>query len=60
NNNVWVADRQGHLYRFASVPNGAEGTGPSFTPDGKNFFFSIQHPDAPWKDSVVVVRGPGF
>lgn len=29
---------------FLNVPLGAEATGPQFTPDGKTFFLSVQHP----------------
>ncbi|WP_324717319.1 alkaline phosphatase PhoX [Carboxydochorda subterranea] len=58
NNAVWVAStKDGSLRRFAQLPNGSEGTGPSFTPDGKTLFFSVQHPDPPWKASVVAIRG---
>ncbi|BDG60704.1 PhoX family protein [Caldinitratiruptor microaerophilus] len=57
NNHVWVADRTRKLKRFATIPLGAEGTGPFFTPDYKTLFFSIQHPDAPWRSSVVAVTG---
>lgn len=57
NNAVWVAAPDGQLRRFAQMPRGAEGTGPFFTPDGRTLFFSVQHPYAPWKDSVVAVRG---
>ncbi|BAS27173.1 PhoX family protein [Limnochorda pilosa] len=57
NNHIWVADAEGALHRFASIPNGAEGTGPAFTPDGKTLFFSVQHPSTPWRSSVVAVQG---
>ena len=33
------------LQRFGICPQGAEGTGPCWTPDGKTLFFDIQHPD---------------
>ena len=35
---------RGHLRMFASVPLGAEATGPAFTPDGTIFFAAVQHP----------------
>jgi secreted PhoX family phosphatase len=37
------ADR-GHVRMFASVPRGAEATGPAFSPDGATFFAAVQHP----------------
>ncbi|MCU0881526.1 MAG: DUF839 domain-containing protein [Hyphomonadaceae bacterium] len=30
--------------RFATMPVGAEGTGPKFAPDWRSFFLSVQHP----------------
>jgi uncharacterized protein len=30
--------------RFATLPVGAEGTGPKFAPDWRSFFLSVQHP----------------
>jgi uncharacterized protein len=63
---------RGHVRMFASVPRGAEATGPEFSPDGAALFASIQHPgedgslDQPlsdWPDraqpprpSVIVIR----
>ena len=35
---------RGKARALFSCPNGAECTGPSFTPDGKTLFLSIQHP----------------
>ena len=35
---------RGKARAFFSCPKGAECTGPSFTPDGKTLFLSIQHP----------------
>lgn len=57
NNNVCVADPQGNVKRFATVPLGSEGTGGFLTPDGKTLFMAVQHPSAPWKSTVVAVRG---
>lgn len=54
NNSLWVADLQGKLQRFASMPIGAEVTGGAFAPDG-SLFFAVMHPDAPWKSSVIQV-----
>jgi secreted PhoX family phosphatase len=31
-------------YRFATMPNDAEGTGPYFTPDESTLFVNVQHP----------------
>lgn len=48
NNSLYLVstsgDDRGSVYRFASAPHGAEMTGPSWTPDGKTLFLSIQHP----------------
>lgn len=55
NNSLWIADLNGNLKRFASVPIGAEVTGGAFAPDG-TFFFSVMHPNAPWKSSVIQVQ----
>ena len=45
---VWVCETEGPeratMKRFASVPIGAEATGPCFTPDETTFFLSVQHP----------------
>ena len=35
---------RGHVRMFATVPRGAEATGPAFSPDGTTFFAAIQHP----------------
>jgi secreted PhoX family phosphatase len=63
---------RGHVQMFASVPRGAEATGPEFSPDGTALFASIQHPGedgtlaqplSDWPDraqpprpSVIVIR----
>ena len=45
---VWVCETEGpdraKMKRFASVPVGAEATGPCFTPDETTFFLAVQHP----------------
>ena len=45
---VWVCETEGpdraKMKRFASVPIGAEATGPCFTPDESTFFLAVQHP----------------
>ena len=50
NNSLYLVstsgDDRGNVYRFASGPRGAEMTGPSWTPDGKTLFLSVQHPGA--------------
>ena len=38
--------------RFLRVPTGAECTGPSFTPDGRTLFVSIQHPGAHYEATL--------
>ncbi len=47
------------LKRFLVAPKGSETTGTYFTPDGKNMFLSIQHPDTtnpePFNKSCVIV-----
>ncbi|HLP22380.1 MAG TPA: alkaline phosphatase PhoX [Chitinophagales bacterium] len=50
------------LQRFMMAPEGCETTGNMFTPDGKTYFVSIQHPSAtnpaPFnKSSVIAVTG---
>jgi secreted PhoX family phosphatase len=35
---------KGRPFRFATAPNGAEFSGPWFTPDEKTLFLSVQHP----------------
>jgi secreted PhoX family phosphatase len=37
-------DDRGHVRMFASVPRGAEATGPAFAPNGSTFFAAVQHP----------------
>ena len=34
----------GQVFQVASAPVDAEFTGPSFSPDGKTLFLSVQHP----------------
>ena len=41
---------RGKAIQFASAPVEAELTGPSFTPDGKTLFLSVQHPGEMSKD----------
>ena len=45
---LWACDIDGAGRRltrhFARMPLGAEATGPSFTPNGKTMFLSVQHP----------------
>jgi uncharacterized protein len=38
-------ERRGQPKRLFSAPFGAEVTGPCFSPDGRNLFLSIQHPN---------------
>jgi len=46
NNAVFMIPRgeAGVVYRFASMPNDAEATGPYFTPDESTLFVNVQHP----------------
>ena len=48
NNGLYVVPRKGpqagEVIQVASAPNDAEFTGPSFSPDGKTLFLSVQHP----------------
>ena len=37
-------DERGYARRFFQVPNGAECSGPSFSPDNSTLCISIQHP----------------
>lgn len=39
-----IGPDRGHVRMFASVPPGAEATGPFFSPDGQTLFGSVQHP----------------
>lgn len=57
NNSLWVAELNGNISRFATMPLGAEVTGGAFAPDG-TLFFNVQHPDKPWTSSVVQVFPP--
>lgn len=45
------------LEKFASVAYGAEITGGTFTPDGKLMFVNMQHPAAPNKDQLIMIKG---
>ena len=50
------------LKRFMMAPEGCETTGNYFTPDGKTYFVSIQHPSTinppPFdKSSVIAITG---
>lgn len=40
----------GQIFQFASAPNDAEFTGPSFSADGKTLFLSVQHPGIGTRD----------
>jgi hypothetical protein len=46
NNAVFMLPRgeSGVAYRFATMPNDSEGTGPYFTPDESTLFVNVQHP----------------
>ena len=64
--------RRGQPCRLFAAPEGAEVTGPCFSPDGKTLFLSIQHPgrpkdrwtncwpdftdDSPARPSIVAIR----
>ncbi|MEZ4741528.1 MAG: DUF839 domain-containing protein [Bdellovibrionota bacterium] len=55
----------GKPIRVASAPNEAEFTGPTFTPDGKTLFISVQHPGERTKSlenptSKWAVKGDGI
>ncbi|MFB4164304.1 PhoX family phosphatase [Alteribacillus sp. JSM 102045] len=54
NNGVFVIPTQGQdegvAYQFGSAPVEAELTGPSFTPDEKTLFLSVQHPGEETED----------
>lgn len=54
NNSLYVANLKGNIKRFAVMPFGAEVTGGAFAPDG-TFFFSLQHPEPPWRSSVIQI-----
>lgn len=58
NNALWkysLKDKK--LEKFASVALGAEVTGGTFTPDGKVMFVNMQHPAAPNKDQLIMIKG---
>lgn len=57
NASLWVAETDGTINRFANMPFASEVTGGAFAPDG-TLFFNVQHPEAPWKASVVQVIAP--
>ena len=48
NNAAFMVPREGPnagvAFRFANLPVQAQGSGPSFTPDGSALFLSVQHP----------------
>ncbi len=52
-------EHRGGAKRLFSAPEGAEVTGPSFSPDGKSLFLSIQHPGK-HKDGRLTNRWPDF
>ncbi|MEH7013400.1 alkaline phosphatase PhoX, partial [Neobacillus niacini] len=45
-----IGSDKGIAFQFASAPAEAELTGPSFNPDEKTLFLSIQHPGEETKD----------
>ena len=52
---------RGKARALFSCPNGAECTGPSFTPDGKTLFLSIQHPAEDSENyDALTTRWPDF
>ncbi len=61
-NGLWLCDPRAEqqALRFCTLPFGAEPCGPSFTPDGKTLFLSIQHPAEGSSFENPLTRWPDF
>jgi hypothetical protein len=61
---LWAADATGAgralVRKLFSCPQGAELTGPCFTPDGRNLFVSVQHPGEGSTFARPSTRWPDF